>query len=77
MRTYGFQILAIWETQPADRTEFIYLLAWPDEATMRAAWVAFMADEEWKAIKRETAARYGDRVGAAVECCCRRAIHRI
>ncbi|HMT20393.1 MAG TPA: NIPSNAP family protein [Promineifilum sp.] len=67
MRTYGFQILAIWETQTADRTEFIYLLAWPDEATMRAAWAAFMADEEWKAIKRETAARHGDLVGVIEE----------
>lgn len=67
MRTYGFQILALWEAQTAGRTEFIYLLVWPDEATMRAAWAAFMADEEWKRIKRETAASHGDLVGAIEE----------
>ncbi len=67
MRTYGFHILAFWEAQSADRTEFVYLLVWPDEATLRAAWAAFMADEEWKAIKRETAARHGDLVGAIQE----------
>ena len=36
------------------RREFAYLLQWPDEATMRAVWAAFMADEEWSRIKRET-----------------------
>jgi hypothetical protein len=67
MRTYGFNILAFWETQTESRTEFVYLLQWPDEATMRAAWAAFLADEEWKEIKRVTAARHGDLVGAIDE----------
>ncbi len=34
MQRHGFQLLATWETRTAERTEFIYLLAWPDEATM-------------------------------------------
>lgn len=64
MRAYGFEILALWETQIDDRTEFVYLLVWPDELTMRQAWTSFMADDEWKAIKRVTSAQYGDLVGA-------------
>jgi heme-degrading monooxygenase HmoA len=63
MRLYGFHILAMWETKTAQRTEFVYLLAWPDEATMRNAWTQFMADEEWKGIKRVTSAQHGDLVG--------------
>jgi kynureninase len=54
----------MWETQADDRTEFVYLLAWPDEPTMRSAWARFMADEEWKEIKRVTSAQHGDLVGA-------------
>ena len=63
MRTYGFDMLAMWETKTDQQTEFVYLLAWPDEATMRRAWAKFMADEEWKEIKRVTRAQYGDLVG--------------
>ena len=63
MRTYGFDIRAMWETQTEARTEFVYLLAWADEATMQAAWAKFMADEEWKEIKRMTRAQHGDLVG--------------
>jgi heme-degrading monooxygenase HmoA len=63
MQTYGFNILAMWETKTAQRTEFVYLLAWSDEATMRSAWSRFMADEEWKEIKRVTGAQHGDLVG--------------
>ena len=63
MRAYGFDIRAMWETQTEARTEFVYLLAWADEATMQAAWAKFMADEEWKEIKRVTRAQHGDLVG--------------
>jgi hypothetical protein len=44
----------MWETKFGDRTEFAYLLEWPDEATKTAAWSAFMADTEWSEIKRVT-----------------------
>ena len=64
MTSYGFRILAMWEAKNDRRTEFVYLLAWPDEATKQAAWTKFMADAEWKEIKRATSARHGDLVGA-------------
>ena len=64
MARHGFRILAMWETQTKQRTEFVYLLAWPDESAKEAAWVSFMADEEWQEIKRVTAAEHGDLVGA-------------
>lgn len=67
MRTYGFDILAMWETRIDDRTEFVYLLAWPDETTMRSAWAQFMADEEWKEIKRVTGQQHGVLVGKIEE----------
>lgn len=67
MRTYGFNILAMWEAKTDQRTEFVYLLAWTDKATMRSAWAQFMADEEWKEIKRLTGARHGDLVGEIQE----------
>src|SRR5260370_74963 len=57
MRTrYGFQIVAMWETKFGERTEFVYLLEWPDEATKTAAWSDFMADPEWSEIKPTTPA---------------------
>jgi hypothetical protein len=46
-----------------NRTEFVYLLAWPDEQTMHRAWEQFKADEDWKKIKRLTNAQHGDLVG--------------
>ena len=67
MRTYGFEILAMWEAKTAQRTEFVYLLVWPNAATMRSAWSRFRADEEWKEIKRVTSAQHGDLVGEIEE----------
>ena len=64
MQRYGFQIIAMWETKTDQRTEFVYLLTWLDEAAKSRAWAAFMADEEWKEIKRLTSAQHGDLVGA-------------
>lgn len=64
MRRYGFAIMGMWETATERRTEFVYLLAWPDTATLHAAWEEFRADEEWKEIKRATSAEHGDLVGA-------------
>jgi heme-degrading monooxygenase HmoA len=64
MKKHGFRILAMWEAKGDRRTEFVYLLAWPDETTKNAAWSAFMADDEWKEIKRRTSAADGDLVGA-------------
>jgi heme-degrading monooxygenase HmoA len=56
MRQHGFSIRAMWETATEGRTEFVYLLEWPDEAAMTARWADFMADKEWNRIKEETGA---------------------
>lgn len=63
MARYDFKIIAQWETRHDGRTEFVYLLQWPDRATLTDRWARFMADPEWAAIKKRTAARYGDLVG--------------
>lgn len=63
MRAHGFDIVAMWEAATDERTEFVYLLAWPDETAKHAAWARFMADEEWKEIKRVTSAQHGTLVG--------------
>jgi hypothetical protein len=67
MRTYDFNILAMWETKTEARAEFVYLLQWEDEAAMNRAWEGFRADGEWKEIKRITAAKHGDLVGEIEE----------
>jgi hypothetical protein len=64
MRKYSFDIVAMWEARTDRRTEFVYLLTWPDEAAKNAAWAGFMADQEWKEIKRVTSAEHGNLVGA-------------
>jgi hypothetical protein len=64
MAGYGFTIVAAWESANDGHPEFVYLLEWPDEATMAERWAAFRADEEWARVKRETAARHGEMVGA-------------
>ena len=64
MQKYGFRIVSMWEATTERSTEFVYLLEWPDEETKRAAWTRFMADEEWKEIKRVTSAKHGNLVGA-------------
>jgi catechol 2,3-dioxygenase-like lactoylglutathione lyase family enzyme/heme-degrading monooxygenase HmoA len=54
MQRHGFQIIAMWEAKTEKRTEFVYLLRWPNERTKTDAWAAFMADQEWEEIKRAT-----------------------
>jgi NIPSNAP len=63
MARYGFDLVAMWEGALDGRLEFVYVLAWPDADTMKAAWAAFLADEEWREVKRATAARHGDLFG--------------
>jgi heme-degrading monooxygenase HmoA len=64
MARHGFEIVAMWETASAGRTEFAYILAWPDNAARVAGWAAMMADPEWVEIKRRTNIEHGDLVGA-------------
>ena len=63
MARYDFKIVAMWETKKGDRTEFVYLLEWPDRETMRDRWAKFMADKEWANIKKETSGIHGSMVG--------------
>ena len=47
MRTrYDFQIVAMWESRFGERTEFVYVLEWPDEAAKTAGWTAFMGRDQ-------------------------------
>ncbi len=57
-------VVAMWEARTDHRTEFVYLLAWPDETAKSAAWAEFMADEGWEEIKRVTSVKHGDLVSA-------------
>ena len=63
MAKYDFKVVAIWETKTGGRTEFVYLLEWPDKETMTDRWAKFMADQEWADIKKETAKVHGRLVG--------------
>lgn len=63
MRDHGFDIRAMWECRNDARLEFVYLLAWKDEAALDAAWAAFMSNPEWSRIKQETGAAGGPLVG--------------
>lgn len=45
-----------------DQLEFIYILEWPDETTMRKQWEAFMADAEWENIKQQSREQYSEMV---------------
>ncbi len=64
MARYDFQMRAMWETRLDGRTEFVYVLEWPDQATLEDRWKRFLADEEWIRIKQESAAAHGTLVGA-------------
>ena len=63
MARYDFHIVAMWESRTDDAIEFVYLLEWPDEETMKNRWDAFMADQEWSDIKAETSRIHGQFVG--------------
>ncbi len=67
MKKYDFNIVAQWEAKNGARTEFVYLLEWPDEPTMKDRWAKFMADKEWADIKKETGAKHGKLVGEIQE----------
>ena len=63
MARHGFDIVSMWEARGESGPEFVYLLRWPDEATMTDRWASFMVDEEWSRIKDASAARHGKLVG--------------
>ncbi len=63
MAKYDFNIVATWESKKENRTEFVYLLQWPDKKTMVDRWRKFLQDQEWIQIKKETGAINGSLVG--------------
>jgi hypothetical protein len=63
MSRYGFQIVAMWEAKTEQRTEFVYLLRWPDEQTKTEAWTSFMSDREWAEIKQASSGQGSSPVG--------------
>jgi NIPSNAP len=63
MAKYGLKIVAAWESKKDNRTEFVYLLEWPDKETMADRWEKFLRDQEWIKIKKETGEIYGPLVG--------------
>ena len=63
MAKYDFKIVAAWESKKDNRTEFVYLLEWPDRETMADRWEKFLRDQEWIKIKKETGEMYGPLVG--------------
>jgi hypothetical protein len=63
MAKYDFKIVATWESKKDNRTEFVYLLEWPDEETMADRWEKFLRDPEWIKIKKETGEINGPLVG--------------
>jgi NIPSNAP protein len=63
MARYDFKIVATWESKKDNRTEFLYLLEWPDKETMTDRWDKFLHDDEWIKIKKETGEINGPLVG--------------
>jgi hypothetical protein len=63
MAKYDFKIVATWESKKDNRTEFVYLLEWPDKETMTDRWKKFLQDQEWIKIKKETGEVNGPLVG--------------
>jgi hypothetical protein len=63
MAKYDFKIVATWESKKENRTEFVYLLEWPDKETMTDRWDKFLRDQEWIKIKKETGEVNGSLVG--------------
>jgi hypothetical protein len=62
MKRYGFEVVALWESSSVMNFEFIYLLKWPDAATMDRQWKIFYADDEWLEIKKRTVSETGEPV---------------
>src|SRR5262249_13645034 len=67
MAKYDFNIIATWETEKGNRTEFVYLLEWPNKETMTDRWTKFTQDQEWIKIKKETGELYGPLVGEILD----------
>lgn len=67
MKRYGFNILDMWETNYNGKPEFVYLLKWKDEESLKHAWQQFFNDEEWIQIRDYTNNKYDGLVGKGKE----------
>jgi hypothetical protein len=65
MKRHEFEIVDMWESETGTKLQFVYVLAWPDKATMERRWKSFLADQEWSDIKRRSAAEHGELVREA------------
>ena len=65
MKKYGFNVVDMWESDTGEKLQLVYVLDWPDQATMDSAWKAFLADVEWIAIKKRSAEEHGQLVREA------------
>ena len=43
MKKYNFRVLDIWESDTGEKLQFVYVLSWPDRATMGSSWKAGQA----------------------------------
>jgi hypothetical protein len=43
MKKYGFNVVGMWESDTGEKLQLVYVLDWPDRATMDSAWKAFLA----------------------------------
>src|SRR5919204_193914 len=59
MRRHGFKVLDIWVSDSPDKTEFVYLLSWPNQKALESSWKAFLEDQEWISIKKKTSETAG------------------
>jgi hypothetical protein len=50
---HDMRVIAFWTPEPStdDSGDLVYLLAFPDQAALTAAWSAFRADPEWQTGK--------------------------
>jgi hypothetical protein len=65
MKKYDFRVVDMWESDTGEKLQFIYVLEWPDAATLEMQWKAFLADAEWIEIKKRSAAEHGELVRSA------------
>jgi hypothetical protein len=65
MKRHDFNVVDMWESDAGPRLQFVYILAWPDQATMDDRWKSFLADQEWIDIKKRSAAEHGELVKEA------------
>jgi len=54
-RKLDFKVVDFWETTDGNG-ELWYVMEWPDEAAMKAAWDAFRTNPEWVSTKKVTEA---------------------